>query len=156
MNWSLREAMRLGAAVVAISFVAHVAIATDSPQPGWVADPKSGCRVWNPNPEENEAITWSGGCRNGVAEGHGVLQWFHNKRPTTRYEGELRDGKADGRGLLTKREGIRYDGEWQDFKANGLGHFVAPHYEYIGVWSGGCARDGEKRIGVGRDASTCP
>jgi hypothetical protein len=44
----------------------------------WVSDPKSGCEVWNPNPQLGEAVAWSGSCTNGRAEGHGVVHWSKN------------------------------------------------------------------------------
>ena len=29
-------------------------------QPEWIADPRTGCRVWNDRPQPNETIVWSG------------------------------------------------------------------------------------------------
>src|SRR5438552_2455362 len=74
-------------------------------QLGWLADPRTGCRVWNPYPEPNETITWSGQCQNGFAQGHGVLQWFQDNRPSGRSEGEWRDGKRNGHGVSTWVDG---------------------------------------------------
>ena len=34
----------------------------------WMADSK-GCKVWNNNPIEGETVTWSGACKDGLAEG---------------------------------------------------------------------------------------
>ena len=46
---------------------------------GWIAD-KRGCKVANPFPRPGESITWSGECKNGFAQGSGVLQWY-SERP---------------------------------------------------------------------------
>src|SRR5204862_870670 len=126
-------------------------------QLNWVVDRNSGCQIWNQLPEENEAVSWSGTCDRGLAHGPGVLQWFHEDRPTERYDGELRDGKASGHGVLIMRNGDRYDGEWRDGKADGLGQVaLSSGYTYIGIWSDGCVRDGNNNvIGVGRNPTTC-
>src|SRR5712691_9259143 len=39
-----------------------------APQPGWIADPGTGCRVWSKNPQQ-ETIAWSGSCGGGLAQG---------------------------------------------------------------------------------------
>lgn len=39
---------------------------------------KEGCGVVNPHPLEGESITWTGGCRDGYAEGEGVLEWLRD------------------------------------------------------------------------------
>ena len=49
----------------------------------WVADGKSGCQVWNPNPQLEETVAWSGSCANGRAEGHGTVHWLKDG-PTER------------------------------------------------------------------------
>ena len=64
------------------------------------SDPRTGCRVVNAHPQPNESIAWSGGCVNGFAQGHGILQWFENSRPTERYEGDMRAGQMDGQDAL--------------------------------------------------------
>ena len=53
-------------------------------KPGWIADPKTGCKVWNENPIPNEFITWSGPCVEGIANGNGTLQWYNNNKPGDR------------------------------------------------------------------------
>src|SRR5215475_7073864 len=59
-------------------------------QPGWIADGRTGCRVWNHHPEPKETITWSGRCENGRAQGKGVVLWFADGRLSERIEGEMR------------------------------------------------------------------
>jgi len=55
--------------------------------PGWIAAQGSPCRLWNPCPQREETITWSGACVSGVADGRGVAQRFQGDRrawwPTT-------------------------------------------------------------------------
>ena len=49
------------------------------------------------------------------------MQWFLNGKPNGRYEGEFRDGKRNGRGVITFASGARYEGEFRDDKRNGRG-----------------------------------
>jgi hypothetical protein len=130
-------------------------------QPGWIADAKTGCRIWNPRPKPNESVTWSGACQSGLAQGRGVEQWFESGQPANRIEGELRDGKLsrgiaiypngdrydgefldgrrNGRGVYTSANGDRYEGEWRDDRRNGRGVYNSANgNRYEGEW-----RDGE-------------
>jgi hypothetical protein len=33
--------------------------------PAWITDAKSKCKVWDPDPEPNETVAWSGTCKPG-------------------------------------------------------------------------------------------
>lgn len=160
-----------------------ILIATSSafaqtPQPGWIADARNGCRVWNSSPSPNETITWSGACQNGVTQGRGVLQWFENGKPKSRYEGEFRDGKYNGRAVLTTADGNRYEGEFRDGKFNGRGVMTAAggRYEgefrdgrpngqgtyagrtgnvYAGTWTNGCFKQGDRVAWIATTKKAC-
>jgi hypothetical protein len=106
--------------------------------PGWIAAQGSGCRLWNACPQREETVTWSGACPNGVADGRGIKQWFRGGKPNDRFEGTLRDGKENGRGVFTRANGARYDGEWRDGQHNGRGVFT---------WANGNRYEGEFRNG---------
>src|SRR6185436_8130224 len=75
----------------------------------WITD-KNGCKVANPFPQPGETITWDGKCKNGVADGEGLLQWYISGKLADRYEGSLQEGWAEGKGTLTRTEGGRYSG----------------------------------------------
>jgi predicted aspartyl protease len=70
--------------------------------------------MWDPIPEPNESVQWSGACQNGVAQGRGVAQWFKDGKFESRTEGEWRDGKRNGHGVYTSANGDRYEGQWRD------------------------------------------
>jgi hypothetical protein len=107
----------------------------------WIADAKTGCKVWNSNPEPGESISWSGSCSNGKATGSGTLQWDLNGKPGERYEGEYRDGQFNGQGTFIWANGNRYEGKWRESQFNGQGTFVwANGSRFEGEW-----RDGKKR-----------
>ena len=63
----LKEALR------ASGLLGDAAVAGD--EVTWIAD-SHGCKVANTFPRPGETITWSGKCKEGFADGDGVLQWF--------------------------------------------------------------------------------
>jgi hypothetical protein len=147
--------------------------------PGWTSDPKTGCKVWNLDPHPNETISWSGACKNGVAEGTGVVQWFWDGKPVDRYqggyhaglengngvyvwangdryEGGYLDNRRSGRGSYAWASGMRYDGEWLAGKAHGQGRAVDPKGQvYEGTWVNGCFRQGGRTANVGATRAEC-
>jgi hypothetical protein len=144
-RWLPQESSMLARALAVSVVLFSVPVAAQTLQPGWIADPKTGCRVSNPESVPDEAVTWSGGCAKGLAQGRGVLQWYRAGKPTGgRYEGEYRDGVMNGRGVATFESGNRYDGEWQDGRRTGRGVFTWPNgNRFEGQWEDG------KRTGWG-------
>jgi predicted aspartyl protease len=132
----MRGGMRLPVLFAAFAwFVASPALALNH-QPGWIADPRTGCTVWNPIPALNDSVSWSGACQNGVAQGPGVEQWFHDGEARNRVEGILRDGKPTGAVVVTYANGSRYQGELLDGKRTGQGVFrYANGNRYEGAFS---------------------
>jgi hypothetical protein len=123
---------------------------------GWTADARTGCRVVNPHPQPDETVTWSGACKNGFAEGQGLLQWFQSKRPFERYEGEMLGGQMDGHGTLITGNGGRYVGGFHNGKADGFGEWTSARGNASGLWTNGCFNSGGVRAWVGGDSSACP
>lgn len=141
----------------------------------WVADTKSGCQVWDPNPQLEESVSWSGSCPQGHAEGRGTAQWskgavtyetdegewrdgrqINNGKQswaTGRYEGELADGEPNGRGVLVVQK-LRYEGEFHNGKPNGFGELTAGNQIVRGTWKDGCLQ-GPRRASIGIPLSTC-
>ena len=104
----------------------------------WIAD-KNGCKVANPFPQPGETITWNGQCKNGKADGEGLLQWYVGGKLADRYEGSLKDGWAEGKGTLTRTEGGRYSGDWKHSLQDGNGRYEASD----GSWYEGQWKDGQ-------------
>jgi hypothetical protein len=141
--------------VAALLSLLPLPVVARSAEAGWIADPRTGCRVANANPQPNEAVIWSGGCENGLARGQGVLQWYENNRPAERYEGELRDGAMNGHGVLDIDNGGRYEGDFRAGTANGFGELTTARGTFRGVWTNGCFNDGGRRAWIGGDPSSC-
>ncbi len=140
----------------------------------WIAD-KSGCHVWDPNPQLDESVTWSGSCANGRAQGSGTVQWSKSGMSietdegewrdgrqagkgtqswsSGRYEGELADGEPNGNGVLTLQK-LRYEGEFRNGKPNGAGTLTAGNETLRGTWKDGCLQ-GQRKASIGIPLSAC-
>ena len=84
-----------------------------------------GCQVWNPGPQEEETVTWSGGCVGGRASGPGQLTWSYKRdgqSKTSTSEGLLIDGRQHGHWVIPYAEGGVGEGTYIDGKLHG--HWV--------------------------------
>lgn len=109
-------------------------------QPGWVLDPKTNCKIWNAFPVSNEQITWSGGCKDGMADGKGKMRWILAGKPARNkeFEGEMKEGRFNGQGKLITIEGDVYEGQFKDGERSGRGKMVwINRNSYDGEWKNG-------------------
>ena len=60
----------------------------------WLADAKTGCKIWDGVPEAGESVSWDGPCQDGLASGPGTLLWFKDGKANGSYVGERVAGKA--------------------------------------------------------------
>ena len=107
---------------------------------GWSIDSQSGCALWNPRPQRDESVTWSGVCLNGLATGPGVAQWYESGQIGNRLEGEYRNGRQSGEVTVTYPNGAKYKGTLneEDGNRDGEGTFIWPNArKYIGEWAHG-------------------
>ncbi len=82
----------------------------------------SSCSIQHKNCKE-------GNCINGRGT------WKYSR---TKYVGEFKDGKRNGRGTLTLSGGIQYVGEFKDHKYNGQGTMTWPSgQKHVGEWKDG-------------------
>jgi len=66
------------------------------------------CYVWNPEPQTNESVSWSGACKAGVAHGPGEETW--------QWDGELGGGQATAFGSYSNGKAV---GQWEAQFADG-------------------------------------
>jgi hypothetical protein len=169
--------MRIARCAAALTLLLAVAVGPPAQAGGWIADAGAGCQVWNPHPQPNETIRWTGACANGFAQGRGAAQWFRNNLPfesderewragrqigygsqvwpSGRYDGELVDGEPHGRGVLILQS-VRYEGEFRNGKPNGAGTLTKGGDVFRGAWTDGCFREGTKKASFGVPLSGCP
>lgn len=110
----------------------------------WIFDPKSGCRLWNPNPEPNESIIYKGGCVDRKANGTGTEKWFVNGKLYSTYVGKYKNGKHHGKGKLTWTDGAVYTGDIKEGLFHGKGTFIWNGSKYYGDWKD------DKKHGTGK------
>jgi hypothetical protein len=91
----------------------------------WMADARTGCKVWDPQPEPDEGVRWSGACKDGFASGPGVTEWIEHGLVTERTEGVRVAGHLQGRGVQTLANGDRFEGSWKDDRKDGRGSYAA-------------------------------
>ena len=133
--------MRLSVLVMLVLLCGVANVSAKTSKPGWIADPKTGCRVWNGLPQPNETIIWTGNCIDKIAQGKGILRWFENGKPDEVDDGELRDGKLFGPVKIKWANGDHFDGEVHDKGYEGHGIFV--YGEAYSAFSAGDRYEGE-------------
>ena len=103
-------------AVAAFLFLTSQGMAaTDTPaHPDWITATNQPCKIWNPEPQPNESVTWSGECKDGYASGEGVLRWTLNGKPDVEFTGRYANGKRNGHGVIATPDGKRMEGEWRN------------------------------------------
>lgn len=99
----------------------------------WMADGRTGCKVWDPEPDPQERVRWSGACVGGFASGPGVTEWIEDGRVIERTEGARLAGHLQGRGVQTLANGDRFEGAWKDDLKQGRGSYrSADGWAYVG------------------------
>lgn len=105
-------------------------------QEKWIKDQK-GCLIANLAPAEGETVQWTGGCKDGLAEGSGTLTWFTDGVKMEVFEGSMVAGYAEGKGKLARRNG-KYVGEWKKSLQHGKGRYEHEDGSwYQGEWKDG-------------------
>jgi len=110
-------------------------------RPHWTKASNQDCKGWNPRPAPREVVTWSGGCTAGKMSGSGKLVWSYvkrDKRLQSTFEGQWKDGRPHGQGVLIKANGDHYAGQYKDGKKHGQGVYTyASGTRYEGQWKDG-------------------
>lgn len=124
--------------------------------PGWIADPKNGCRVWSTQKDLGDRVEWKGACVGGKAHGSGTLRWFFNGRNYETDEGEFRAGRLTGHAVVTFDDGARFEGQFLNEKPNGEGTWrTAAGETYTGKWKMGCFSEGGRQVNVATSKEAC-
>ena len=107
-------------------------------EPSWIADQKTGCQIINPRPIPDESVSWEGACKDGKADGPGILRWYAKGKLFLTLKGVMEDGQCQRNCTVTTAAGYNYVGDLQDNRPNGSG---AMHYpdgtRYSGGWANG-------------------
>jgi hypothetical protein len=113
----------IASGAIGLLFLAGSVVAADR----WLAT-DSGCKVWSDEPlAEGETVAWSGGCKDDKLDGTGQLTVTREGRPVVRFDGEMRGGKANGKGrmeVVTDNGPERYEGSFKDSLLDGYGVLI--------------------------------
>ncbi|HZL59841.1 MAG TPA: hypothetical protein VFC38_09075 [Stellaceae bacterium] len=155
----MRKFKSAGSAAILVGLLASAAPAPAQAQqpPGWIADPRTGCRLWNNYPGPDDRITWDGPCVGGFGQGHGILHWFAAGRPDDEVDdGDFAQGKLEGHGVVARANGRHFDGQFHDNKPNGQGTLRDSDGKiYTGIWVNGCFAQGNRRSYFFTTATEC-
>jgi len=83
-------------------------------QGSWFPTNKINCKVWNPQPQNEETALWSGECLDGKAHGKGGLTWRYKKNGKVvlrLVEGDMTNGRRLGEVKITYENGAIYIGK---------------------------------------------
>jgi len=113
---------------------------------------KPGCRIAPITPAPAGEVIWTGGCKDGYADGQGKLTWDVDGEGTRRLEAVLVRGEVSGQGTLTYRAGV-YTGTFRQGMPHGTGFFKYPNGD---MYEGGVANGLHEGSGiyVAADGST--
>jgi pimeloyl-ACP methyl ester carboxylesterase len=89
--------------------------------------PRSGCTVWYKHTFSEDSVTWQGGCQNGFADGLGTLVGFTAGKETSRYIGEMKEGKPHGKGVFTYGGNRKLEGNFSQGEPLFLSHDCLQH-----------------------------
>lgn len=104
------------------------------------------CAVYLRGEGRVESLSWSGACKDGHAEGTGVLEWKHRGDATmSRYEGGMHKGRWHGEGYVKLPSGYQYEGGYRDGLPHGSGTEADHGSRYDGSFVAGKA-DGVGKI----------
>lgn len=106
----------------------------------WQKATNVNCLVWNPSPDPDDSVTWTGSCVDGKAEGRGTQTFRFPDRGTwkeERYEGEMQGGKLNGQGTLYYENGDRFEGEFSDGQRARGSLYYANGAKYEGTFANG-------------------
>jgi hypothetical protein len=126
----------------------------------WATDPDSGCALFDASLRPGDAVSWSGSCANGRADGQGTARFSNNGAEFESFSGNFQDGVAadgdvkvswgdgwsydgamvsghfEGQGVLINDKKDRFEGNWKDGKLNGDGIVIhADGSKYEGEWN---------------------
>jgi hypothetical protein len=86
-----------------------------SGDPHWNRDDQTGCWIYNPYPQSDEAVAWEGpSCFGNEASGVGTVTWFLHGSWVIAEKGEMIAGKMNGPWIRRFSNGQSYDAYFVD------------------------------------------
>ena len=112
-----------------LSLIGFVFVSIPASAGSWITAENTNCKLWNPDPDEQQKVRWGGKCKGGKASGDGVAEWYSYQRPPDLCECTFVDGKAEGMGVYRWTDGVTYVGEFKAGVIEGKGFIKYPDNE---------------------------
>lgn len=109
--------MRLRYSLIITTIILCLSAHSQETEDNFIKDPRSKCTVWFKHTFSDDSVSWAGGCTNGFASGLGTMFGFTAGKETSKYIGEMKDGKPHGQGTFTF---------WKDRKLSGNFRYGEP------------------------------
>ncbi|MEM7059876.1 MAG: hypothetical protein AAF557_20025 [Pseudomonadota bacterium] len=97
------------------------------------------CQVWIERPLAQEEVTWEGACKDGLADGEGVLTRSYvmmGELHEIGYQGPMKAGKAHGSGKTVDSNFMMYKGDHADGLYHGKGTLIDLDYDGVYRYAG--------------------
>ena len=123
----------LGYSFLSVVLVGLVTVPASAAE--WAVDKKTKCKVQPIWTGEGVTVSWTGGCKSGIASGKGKLTWSLNGETLIVEDGTLKNGMLEGQGSrrFLKKNSV-YRGGFKAGRAHGKGKLDAPGADYEGDW----------------------
>ncbi len=122
---------------------------------GWLFDTEAGCRMWDWHPEPGDKVVWNGAWRDGLKNGHGVVQWTEHGQAIDRFEGSYRFGRRQGFGRYVWNKDHRFEGNYADDVPDGYGTVQLAGQTLSGHWHNGCLAVDGRVVAIGVPRASC-
>ena len=124
--------------IAMLSLIGLVFVSIPASAGSWITAENTNCKLWNPDPDEQQKVRWGGKCKGGKASGDGVAEWYSYQRPPDLCECTFVGGKAEGMGVYRWTDGVTYVGEFKAGVIEGKGFIKYPDNEmYEGDFKNG-------------------
>jgi hypothetical protein len=90
----------------------------------FIKDKISGCLVKNGSGSADIIAIWTGGCKDGYADGEGTLTWFEGDKIVAEYTGTMEKGIAHGKGKYVMHGWGTMEGNFVNEVLQGQGKMV--------------------------------
>lgn len=96
-----------------VLFAFAICIAQDS-EGHLLKDRNTGCSIWFKHTFSEDSATWSGVCKNSLADGSGKMIGFTNGRQSSIYTGQMKNGKLHGKGKFCFDNNRKLEGNFSN------------------------------------------
>ncbi len=96
-------------------------ISAQTLQDEWITCNKAGCKILDPYYFDGATMVWEGNCKDGKADGNGKLIKYNKGIYESTYEGEYANGIREGKGKFTHNDGTVKEGTFVNGQLTGKG-----------------------------------